>query len=127
MVSIEIKDVEAESIDDLVRLYVPPIRMNDPLFVGGMSEERRWANSALQEYGSIALIAYADSKPAGRIQYQPRPSEGILEITCIFVPEKENLRRGLGTSLRQPNPFQLFHLVEILVLGVDDKDTTVRG
>jgi N-acetylglutamate synthase-like GNAT family acetyltransferase len=40
-----------------------------------------------------------NQKPAGLIQYKPVPEERLVEIDCIFVPEKENLRKGIGKSL----------------------------
>ena len=47
------------------------------------------------------------------IQYQPKPEEKLIEITCIFVPEKENLRKGIGKALlnalmnemKKPKPY----------------------
>ena len=47
------------------------------------------------------------------IQYQPKPDEKLVEITCIFVPNKENLRKGIGKTLlksllddmRKPKPY----------------------
>jgi N-acetylglutamate synthase-like GNAT family acetyltransferase len=53
----------------------------------------------MKKYGSIAKLAYLDSKPVGLIQYQPNPEERLIEISCIFVPEKENFRKGIGKSL----------------------------
>jgi len=49
------------------------------------------------------------------IQYQPKPDEKLVEITCIFVPNKENLRKGIGKTLlksllddmRKPNPISI--------------------
>lgn len=50
-------------------------------------------------FGGIAKMAIMDSKPVGLIQYQPRPKEKILEITCIFVPDRQNHRKGIGKAL----------------------------
>ena len=50
-------------------------------------------------FGGIAKMAYVGSKPVGLIQYQPKPEEGLLEITCIFVPDTRNHRRGVGKAL----------------------------
>ncbi|MCD6263531.1 GNAT family N-acetyltransferase [Candidatus Bathyarchaeota archaeon] len=69
------------------------------MFIEGMKEKRRWAAQLIERYGSIAKLAYLDSKPVGLIQYQPIPEERLVEITCIFVPEEENLRKGVGRSL----------------------------
>ena len=96
---IKIEDVGFETIDLLVSLCVPSDRKDDPLFVEGMNAKRRWAVKALEQYGSIAKLAYLNSKPAGLIQYQPKVEEKLVEIKCIFVPEKENLRKGVGKAL----------------------------
>ena len=88
-----------EELDHLINLCIPPGRKDDPLFVEGMKEKRRWATRLIERYGSIAKLAYLDSKPVGLIQYQPIPEERLVEITCIFVPEEENLRKGIGRAL----------------------------
>ena len=72
---------------------------NDPLFIEGVKVKRRWAVKVLEKYGSIAKLAYLNSKPVGLIQYQPKVKERLVEVTCIFVPEEENLRKGIGKSL----------------------------
>jgi hypothetical protein len=95
----EIRDVTLENLDALVGLCVSPENKNDPLFIGGMKSKKRWAKQALKRYGSISKLAYLDSKPAGLIQYQPKPEEKVIEIACIFVPEEQNLRKGIGKSL----------------------------
>jgi len=40
-----------------------------------------------------------NAKPVGLIQYYLLPEEQTVKISCIFVPEKENLRKGIGKSL----------------------------
>jgi len=113
MEELEIKDVTKESIDDIVNLCIPPDKTEDPLFIEGIRVKSRWANRVVEKYGSIGKLAYIDAKPVGMIQYLPRPEEKLVEITCIFVPEKEVLRKGVGKSLlkaliadmNQPKPY----------------------
>ncbi|MEM3580381.1 MAG: GNAT family N-acetyltransferase [Candidatus Bathyarchaeia archaeon] len=50
-------------------------------------------------FGGIAKMAYLNESPVGLIQYQPKPKEKILEITCIFVPDKQNQQKGVGKAL----------------------------
>jgi N-acetylglutamate synthase-like GNAT family acetyltransferase len=95
----EIRDVTLENLDALVGLCVSPENKDDPLFIGGMKSKKKWAKQALQKYGNIGKLAYSDSKPTGLIQYQPKPKEKVIEIACIFVPEEQNLRKGIGKSL----------------------------
>ncbi|MFQ5758337.1 MAG: GNAT family N-acetyltransferase [Candidatus Bathyarchaeia archaeon] len=95
----EIRDVNLENIDDLVNLCIPPDKKDDPLFVEGMNAKRKWATQVIEKYGSTAKLAYLNSKPVGLIQYQPNPEERLVKITCIFVPEEKNFRKGIGKSL----------------------------
>ncbi len=99
--TVEIKDTNLGNIDDLVNLCIPNEKRSDPLFAEGMRAKKRWATHALKKQGSIAKLAYLDSRPVGLIQYQLNPEERLVEIHCIFVPEEENLRRGIGRSLLQ--------------------------
>lgn len=99
MVEFKIRDVKLEDVDDLIGLCVPPDKRDDPLFVEGMKAKRRWASRLIEMYGSIAKLAYLGSRPVGMIQYRPLPDERLIEITCIFVPGKENQRKGIGRSL----------------------------
>lgn len=95
----EVKDVTRENIGDLIDLCIPPSKTEDPLFVEGMKAKNRWATQLVGGYGSVGKLAYIDSKPVAMIQYRPRPEERLIEITCVFVPEEENLRKGVGKSL----------------------------
>jgi len=99
MEKLEIRDVNLESIDDLINLCIPPDKKNDPLFVEGMNAKKKWAIKAIEKYESIAKLAYLNSEPVGLIQYQPNVEERVVEIGCIFVPEEKNLRKGIGKSL----------------------------
>jgi len=99
MKNLEIRDVTLENLDTLVSLCVPPESKSDPLFIGGMKIKKKWAKQALERYESIGKIAYSDSKPAGLIQYQPKQEEKVTEIACIFVPEQQNMRKGIGKNL----------------------------
>jgi len=99
MEKLEIRDVNLDSIDDLINLCIPPDKKNDPLFVEGMDAKKKWAIKAIEKYGTIAKLAYLNSEPVGLIQYQPNLEERLVEIGCIFVPEEKNLREGIGKSL----------------------------
>lgn len=95
----KIKDVEPGEIDVLINLCIPPERRDFPSFVEGAAAKRNWAKKSLEMFGGIAKIAYLNGSPAGLIQYQPKPEEKLLEITCIFVPESRNQQRGVGKAL----------------------------
>lgn len=96
---LKITDVNLENAEHLIRLCIPPDKWRDPLFQEGMKAKKKWVSEALRKYGSVAKLAYLNSKPVGLIQYEPRPEERLVEIECIFVPEKEHLRKGVGRSL----------------------------
>jgi len=76
-------------------------KKGDRYFIEGAEVKKRWAIEMLKKFGSFAKIAYLNGKPAGIIQYQLRPDERLVVIDCIFVPEKENLRKGIGKTLFQ--------------------------
>ncbi len=99
MEGLEIKDVNEKNIDDLIGFCIPMDKKGDRHFIEGAEVKKRWAMKMLEKYGSFAKIAYLNGKPAGIIQYQPRPDEKLVVIDCIFVSEKENLRKGIGRIL----------------------------
>ncbi len=101
MEGLEIKDVNIRNIDDLIGFCIPADKKGDRYFIEGAEVKRRWAMKMLEKFGSFAKIAYLNGNPAGIIQYQPRPEEKLVVIDCIFVPEKENLRKGIGRILFQ--------------------------
>jgi N-acetylglutamate synthase-like GNAT family acetyltransferase len=113
MEDLAIRDVHLENVEHLVNLCITPDRRNDPLFIEGMNVKKKWATKVIKKYGSVAKLAYLNLKPAGLIQYKPIPEEKLVEIDCIFVPEEENLRKGIGKSLlkaliedmEKPKPF----------------------
>lgn len=109
----KIKEVESEEIDSLINLCVPQEHRNYPPIIEGMKAKQNWARKCIEMFGGVAKIAYLNDSPAGLIQYQPKPEEKILEITCIFVPDRRNQHRGLGKALlnalmkdvSQPKPY----------------------
>jgi hypothetical protein len=95
----KIKEVEPEEVDSLIYLCVPPERRDMPSFVEGAKVKRRWAEKCFEMFGGIAKMAHLNGSPAGLIQYQPKPEKMLLEITCIFVPDRRNQQRGVGKAL----------------------------
>ena len=90
----KVKEVEPEEVDSLVNLCVPPKNRNFPSIVEGIRAKQNWARKSIELFGGVAKIAYLNDSPTGLIQYQPKLEEKVLEITCIFVPERWNQRRG---------------------------------
>ncbi|MEW6455575.1 MAG: GNAT family N-acetyltransferase [Acidobacteriota bacterium] len=99
MEKIRIKNVTEENIDDLCQICIPSEKREDPAFIKGMEEKRKWAMEMLQMWSSFAKLAYRESTPVGLIQYKPVPPERIIYIYCIYVPEKENWRKEVATKL----------------------------
>jgi len=95
----DIRDVTGDNIEDLINLCVPVDRRENTLFIEGAELKRRWAAQMCDRYGTIAKIAYVDSKPAGLIQYSPNVEERVIEISCIFIPDKALSHRGIGRAL----------------------------
>lgn len=94
-----VKDVTRENVDEMVRICVPPDKREHPLFREGMQIMKRWAFGVIEDYASLGKLAYMDSDPVGMIQWLPNPEERLVEIACIFVRQKENLRKGVGRAL----------------------------
>ena len=113
MKNIEIKDVNAGNVRDLINLCIPLEKREDELFIEGTKVKESWAMQVMKRYGSFAKLAYLGQKPVGMIQYLPKPEEKLIEITCIFVPDEENLRKGIGRMLlnalieeaKEPKPY----------------------
>jgi len=111
--TIDIKDSNVEDVEDLINLCIPPEKRENKLFVEGAKNKKRWAAQVIKKFGSCAKLAYLNKKLVGMIQYLPKPEEKLMEITCIFIPEKENLRKGIGKMLlnsliedaRKPKPY----------------------
>lgn len=99
MEELKITEVNLENAEYLINLCIPPERSSDPLFKRGMKAKKKWVAEALEKNGSVAKLAYLNSKPVGLIQYRSRPKEKLVEIKCIFIPLKEHLKKGIGKSL----------------------------
>jgi GNAT superfamily N-acetyltransferase len=99
MVFNHVKDVDSKSANDFVNLCVPFDRRNEPSFAEGIDVKMQWVNHALKKFGCVGKLAYHGRKPIGMLQYLPNHDENIVEITCIFVPEKDYLRKGVGGAL----------------------------
>ena len=96
---IDIKDVTEENMEDLCQVCVPPEQRDDPDFIKGVEEKRKWATEMLRKWGSIAKLAYHNQGPVGMIQYKPVPDERTVHIDCIWVPPGQCLRKGIATRL----------------------------
>mgnify|MGYP000049958516 CR=1 FL=1 len=99
MPEIIIKDVVYENIDDFINLCIPKDRRDRPHFIEGFKLKKKYTQKLLQRYGEVGKIAYIGDKPVGLIQYKPNIKELIIEIKCIFVPDKRYHRKGIGRKL----------------------------
>lgn len=99
MEKLEVRDVNLENVDALINFCVPVDKQGDPLLVEGMEAKKRWATRVVEEYGNMAKLVYLDSRPVGLIQYRLKPEDRLVEIDCIFVPEDQHHRKGIGKSL----------------------------
>jgi len=99
MAIITIRDVDGDDLDDLCQLCITEKKRDDPTFMRGIEEKRKWAVDMLQRWGSFAKLAYVGQSPAGLIQYEPIPRERVVHINCIYVPEERNWRKGIARQL----------------------------
>jgi len=110
--SIEIRDVGFENIDDLVGPRCAP-RLDDPRHAQALKEgglkKKEWIKNALRRFGCCAKIAYLEGKPSGFIEFYPMHTFPLLPerqrrtvlITCVLVTEKSLRSRGIGSKLVQ--------------------------
>ena len=106
---IEIKDVTEQNIDDLVRLCAP--RLEDEQHAQTLKEgglrKREWIEKALKRFGACAILALAEGKPVGFVEFYPMSAFPLLPernkrtimITCVLVPDKTLQGTGIGSRL----------------------------
>ncbi|MBA7636479.1 hypothetical protein ES703_44099 [subsurface metagenome] len=80
-------------------ICILPEKIDHPVFITGMEEKRKWAMEMLRRWGTFARLAYEGSTAVGLIQYKPVPSEKVVYLYCIFVPEDNHLQKGIATKL----------------------------
>lgn len=113
MERLQIANITEANVDDAIGLCLPSERKANSVFMEGAGLKKKWASIAVKEYGSIGKLAYLGSKPVGLIQYLPNAAKKLVEISCIFVPDKQNLRTGVGRSMlkalvedmKKPKPY----------------------
>jgi GNAT superfamily N-acetyltransferase len=108
---IEIRNVTEQNIDDLVRLCAPRFedeRHAQTLKEGGL-RKRELIKKALGKFGACAILAIADDKPVGFVEFYPMSAFPLLPernkrtimITCVLVPDKAMQGTGIGSKLLQ--------------------------
>lgn len=97
---IQIHDVDSSRYSDLAAVCVPFLNeaSNHDVFQRGVRAKNGWLDKVQDSFGCVGKIAYFDGTPAGMIQFVPRPSEKVVEITCVFVVERLT-RMGIGRRL----------------------------
>ncbi len=99
MGEVNVKDVTEENIEDLCWVCVSPERRDDPDWIRGAADKKKWAVQALAEWGSFAKVAYLDGSRAGMIEYRPLPEEQVVHIDCIYILIPDYWRKGMATRL----------------------------
>ena len=75
-------------------------------------EKREWFSKVIREFGNCGFIAYSSGVPISFIQYAsteffPRiqeyasepPSEDAVFLACLYIANKEERGKGLGTAM----------------------------
>lgn len=99
MDEINVKDVTEQNVGDLCWVCVFPCLRDDPDWVRGAKDKKKWAVEMLPKWGSFAKVAYKNGNPAGMIQYRPMHEERIVSIDCIHVPVRSCWGKGIATRL----------------------------
>jgi thiol-disulfide isomerase/thioredoxin len=105
---IRIENLQDSNIDDLIHVCSAK-RLGDPIHQQGMKLKRQWLREMLSNYGSVAKIAYFNDKPVAQILYYPEEVDvtkafkrkNVLVIHCIYNPNSEAQKLGIGTKLLQ--------------------------
>jgi len=99
MDEITVKDVTEQNIDDLCGVCVTSCRRDDPDWMRGAADKKKWATEMFAKWGSFAKVAYANDNPAGMIQYQPSPEQRVVSIDCVYVSVQSCWGKGIGSRL----------------------------
>jgi GNAT superfamily N-acetyltransferase len=99
MDEIDIRDVTKENVEDLCWVCVSPEKRDDPDWMRGAADKKKWALEALPKWGPFAKVAYLNGSPAGMIQYRPLPEERVVHIDCTYVLIPDYWRKGTATRL----------------------------
>ncbi len=99
MREIKVEEVREETVEDLCWLCVPRERREDPAFLKGVEAKIAWVKERLASELPVAKIAYVGKEAAGLLHYQVHPKENVVQILCIFVPERQYWGQGVGTKL----------------------------
>jgi GNAT superfamily N-acetyltransferase len=99
MGKINVKDVTNENLEDLCWVCVFPCLRDDPDWVRGVEDKKKWAAQMFHELGSFAKVAYDNGNLVGMIQYRPLHEERIVSIDCIYVPVRSYWGKGIGSRL----------------------------
>ena len=96
---ITVRDVREENVDDLCQVCVASCLRDDPDWIRGAADKKKWAAEMFPKWGSFARVAYENGNPAGMIQYRPSPEERVVRIDCIYVPDQSYWGKGIGSRL----------------------------
>jgi GNAT superfamily N-acetyltransferase len=99
MDEIDVKDVTEENVEDLCWVCVSPEKRDDPDWMRGVADKKKWGIEMLQKWGSFAKVAYHNGSTAGMIQYRPSPEERVVSIDCMYVPVQRYWGKGIGSRL----------------------------
>jgi GNAT superfamily N-acetyltransferase len=99
MDEITIRAVTERNIDDLCRVCVPCRVGDDPDWIRGVADKKKWVTEMLPKWGSFAKVGYENGNPAGMIQYRPLPEEQVVRIDCIYVRIQGYWGKGIGSRL----------------------------
>lgn len=95
----DVRDVTEESVDDLCWVCVSPEKRDDPDWIRGVADKKKWAIGTLRNWGLFAKVAYQDGSPAGMMQYRALPGERVVQIDCVYVLISSCWRKGIGSRL----------------------------
>ena len=103
---VRIVSLSESNVDDLI-FVCSSKRLKDRLHQRGIELKKRWLKEMLDNYGSVAKIAYHGGKPVAQILYFPEEAEktktgrreDVLVLNCVYNPSPGAQRLGIGRML----------------------------
>jgi len=93
------QDVTFNNIDDFIDICIPNHIKDDKYMIDGRKEKLKWMNDILKHSGKVGKVAYVNSEPIGMLQYLENPDDNIININCIFIPNKKFHKKGIAKQL----------------------------
>lgn len=103
---IVIKDADRGKLDNIIYVCSSK-KLDDPLHRQGIALKKTWLDEMINQYGSVAKLAYYQGKPVAQITFlpeeadptKPNSRENVVDIKCIYNSVQQARNLGIGAKL----------------------------